>query len=731
MTRQLHRYLTLLLVILTIFPGCHATQPFYFREDGDLSHYLDRVTELETPDVDVPRLAEVDQTLAPLTLSNPEPQSMWDLTLEEAVSITLKNSRIIRNLGGVTQPSFADALISRTANGASVYDPAIVESDPQSGVEAALSAFDAQINILGTSGNGNFFSKTDRPSLFGAGAIVDQINGGLRSELSKRSATGTQLFARNVTEYTRGNTILGVDQPIGSIWQTSLELEVRQPILQGRGTMVNRVPVTLARINTDVSLASFEASVRNLLLDVENTYWDLHLAYRNLETARIGRDSAQITWKMIHTKQVVGTLSIQEEQQAAEQYYFFRAQAETAYRDLLNSEGRLRFLMGISATDGRLIRPIDEPTTANVEFDFAAIHEEALIRSAELRQQKWLIQRRELELVAAKNQLLPQFDLGVTYRWYGIGDHLINADRNGLNFPQPGSTAWDVLTEGPFQEAAMFMQFQMPIGFRRALSGVRNVQLGLALAKSRLEDMELNTSHLLTAAVRNLDHNRRVAQTHFIRWSTAVQEVQTTQALYRIGRITLDVVLDAQRRRAQAQIDFYRSIVEYNKSIAEVHFRKGSLFEYNNVNLSEGEWPEKAYWDALGRARQRDASYYMDYGWSRPRVFSRGPVELNRDGEDFIAPATDGTESLPPGEPTPAEAPKKPSDEPLPGTIPPGSQPRVPGPVTERPEFNAPIRRASVDSNGRDAAQAGSEVFDWGSLDGGGSNPLRQASFEN
>ena len=56
-----------------------------------------------------------------------------------------------------------------------------------------------------------------------------------------------------------------------------------------------------------------------------------------------------------------------------------------------------------------------------------------------------------------------------------------------------------------------------------------------------------------------------------------------------------------------------------------VHFRKGSLLEYNGVYLAEGPWPAKAYFDAKRRARQRDAGLYMDYGFTRPAVFSQGP----------------------------------------------------------------------------------------------------------
>ena len=96
--------------------------------------------------------------------------------------------------------------------------------------------------------------------------------------------------------------------------------------------------------------------------------------------------------------------------------------------------------------------------------------------------------------------------------------------------------------------------------------------------------------------------------------------------LYQVGQITLDRVLDAQPRQADAETAYYRSLVDYNRAIMRLHFRKGSLLEYNGVYLAEGPWPGKAYFDALRRARQRDASMYLNYGYTRPGVISRGPV---------------------------------------------------------------------------------------------------------
>ncbi len=378
----------------------------------------------------------------------------------------------------------------------------------------------------------------------------------------------------------------------------------------------------------DITIADFEIAVRNMMLDLENSYWDLHFAYRFLETAKTGRDSALVTWKNTYVLLQGGKGTAQQEAQAREQYFFFRSQMETALRDLFAAETRLRWLMGLAATDGELIRPIDRPTLARVDFAWHEVHSESLVRYPELRRQRWLVKQSETELIAARNQLLPQLDLIATYRWLGLGDDLITAERRGLNFTAEGSTAFDELTEGRYQEVRLGLQFTPPaIGARREMAGVRNSQLNVARSKARLEDMELNVSHLLTTAIQGLDFNYHVSQTHFNRWVAAEKEVEALKALYEGGQATVDLVLDGQRRRAQAQADFYRSIIEYNKAIANVHFRKGSLLEYNNVQLAEGPWPKKAYWDALGHARERDASYYLDYGWTRPKVISRGPVD--------------------------------------------------------------------------------------------------------
>lgn len=666
MNRQTRSTISMALCVLVLASGCKPTQPFFFQEDGnllgpgDLSHYMDIATDIEYPDVNEPTLDEVNLAHAPLTIANSEDFEIQDFTLEEVTRITLTNSQVIRQLGGRISDNGSNIAVAtpetlqNNPNGAiTTYDPALVESGngtgtgsqlSGTGVEAALSEFDAIWDASTTWQNNN------RPQNFGgvaagifAGDLV-QDTGNFTTGFSKTAASGTQVEARHNITYDANNNLSRANF---TDFFANFEVAATQPLLQGAGTQVNRIAgpqtfqqaaggvanqidgVIISRIRHDITLTDFEAGVRNLMRDVEDAYWELYFAYRDLEARKVGRDSALETWRKVKALQRVGGAGgeADKEAQARAQYFLFRSQVETALTSLFRVENRLRYMMGLASSDGRLIRPIDEPTTAQIHFDWATIHSEALARRTELRRQKWQVKRRELELIASRNNLLPRMDLVGRYRWVGAGNELINNNATGIG-PNPfteGANAFESLVSGRYQEWEAGLQFSMPIGFRRALSGVRHHQLLLARDRAVLQDLELEISHQLSDAVRDIDLNFGLTQTNFNRRVAEVDAVESVEAVYDSGRVTLDLLLDTQRRRAEAESAYYRSLVDYNRAIMRIHLRKGSLLEYNGVYLAEGPWPGKAQFDALRRARQRDASTYLDYGFTRPNVISRGP----------------------------------------------------------------------------------------------------------
>ncbi len=714
MRRQQSPLRILLAAALVAATGCQPQQPFYFsQKNPNPAHYVNTATEIEYPDVKTASLDEVTGAKPPLTLTSDKPEQTWDLGLEEAVRISLANATVIRNslVGDVGNFRIPDAIQRAPLQVVTVYTPAQEETNPRTGVEAALAAFDAQF------ATSVFWERNDSPqnASFIRPQVFRQDLGTFQAQISKLNATGAQMAVRHNVQYEWNNSPEFI-RPLPSDWDANVELEIRQPFLRGYGVAYNRIAgpgavpgffngVMIARLRTDQTLADFEAAVRNHVNDVERAYWSLYYAYRRLDAAIAGRDAALQTWRSVYAKFLAGAKggSAQEEAQARQQYFTFRAAVEQSHSALYEQESVLRYMMGLTSSDGRVIRPADEPTTAEVKFDWYDTHAEALVRSPELRRQKWVIKQRELELIASKNWLLPQLDGVARYRWPGLGDDLI-AERN---------SAYGSMVSGDFEEWHLGLDLRFPFGFRREMAGVRNAEVNLIRERKVLQEEELEMTHQLAEALRDLTQNYQLAQTFYNQRVAAQTEVKAVDAAYQLGTVTLDLLLDAQRRLADAEDRYYQSLARYSIAIAGVHFRKGSLLEYNGVYLAEGPWPAKAYFDATRRAKQRDAGHYLNYGFTMPKLVSQGPYNQQAGATEYL---------LEDGGPTPAAAaPPEPVSAPTPTVpanpeaVPPPPTPSVPpaapkgagvSPLPPAPRVLEPDELRSSPSDAKPSPQA-------------------------
>ena len=653
MTANPLRAIALLVTVSVIFGCSSATNPpTYLRDNGDLSYYIDQATDIEYPDVQTASLAEVTQALPPITVSDPNFENYWELSLEDCVSITLQNSKVLRGYGtpGLTGNQVAagvDNLTNNPAGVGTIYNVAVRETEPgiigtpgqiaapgslvtntalagNQGVEAALADFDAQLS------SSLYWEKTDSPrnttGIFNPASPVqvfqqDQIS--FTNQLAKRTATGTQLFLRNGWTYTDNNTP-AVFQPLANWFSANFEFEIRQPLLRGRGAFINRMPVVISRIGTDQEIANLETQLQNVITNVEIRYWDLWCAYKLFGIAQKNLNEAADGWRRAKKLREGGSADASVEFGAREQYFSFQAEVKRAWAELIRAENNLRWLMGVANTDGNVIRPCDEPTRAEVVFDWCATLDEAICLRTELRQQKWEIKKRQLALAYSKNSLLPQLNAVGLYRYLGLGDHLANYNNASPRFPLPRSGAWNELASGDYQEFRLGLEFAMPVGFRRELSNVRNAQVKLAQEHARLEDMELDVSRELSSAIQVLDANYQLAVDQLNRFKSAASEVDAETAQFQSKGDNFIDLVDAKRRRAAAEISFYQAICEYNKVIALIHRRKGTTMQFANVHMAEGPWPGKAYDDASENARRRSSSRAVNYGYTRPGVISTG-----------------------------------------------------------------------------------------------------------
>ena len=599
-------YAACVVFLLVFFVSCGCRSRDVWRETvgDDTSHvdYIARRMDCPTAEIHPAAFAE-----APVTIRHKadlDAIRYRDSTLDEVLQIALQNSDVLRELGGTVLRNPA-SIHSRFTNGLHV-------TDPRFSPEAALSAFDAQLSASAFFNNNRqlannpFFSG-------GANPFIQDLHE-YTVELSKNTATGSTLALRSVSTFDANNA---PSNTFPNAWDTYLEGEIRKPMLQGGGLQFNRIAgpgstagvyngLLIAKVNSDMSQTEFEIAVRNYVNDVTNVYWDLYFAYRNLDARSQAMKRALESWNIISARQKSDIETGASEALAREQYYRFKADVDDAISGRVTlgtrtgngstggtleaaggvqtTERRLRLLIGLTITDGELIRPIEEPTEADIVFDWYNVQQDALQLRSELRRQQMLVRKREMELLAARNFINPRLDAVARYRFRGFGDDLINTE--GANTGAAPASALGNLANGGFQEWLLGVEYEVPLGYRRGHLAVQNAEMQLSRERIIHREQQREIVHNLSNAITDAARAYEACQNSLNRFYAARELLDAYDAQGESGRdVDVDHLLDAQRRVVEAELRYYRSRTEYAVALKNVHLEKGSLLSYHNLQL--------------------------------------------------------------------------------------------------------------------------------------------------
>ena len=406
----------------------------------------------------------------------------------------------------------------------------------------------------------------------------------------------------------------------------------------------------IARIRTDISLVEFEGSVAQLLKDAEDTYWSLYLAYRTYDAESVATKSALQTWREVRANMDAGKVGAADEAQARDNYFETRSRREGALSNLFTQEVRLRRLMGLAVNDGSVLRPSDDPVTAQILPDWNNSLAESLTNRPEIRRQKWNIKSLELQRGAAEKLVNPRLDFVARYQVNGFGDTLAGGDGRF-------NSAYDTLMNGDHTGWGLGFEFSMPIGFRGATTQMQNIEHRIAKARAMLAQQEQEISYELAASFQQLDQTYQTAKTNYNRRRAAQRRVEAFEAEYKVGRSTVDLVLRAQISLAQAEIAYYSSLIGYNQAMNELRYRKGTLLMDNSVYLSESLWTADAYDDALRRAWERSFAFESPNKVTEPGEFVDDCIDCldTANGHFDYDNAMPMEESLPPTVPSPMD----------------------------------------------------------------------------
>jgi outer membrane protein TolC len=512
----------------------------------------------------------VPATAPPATVSHPLPKDAErPLSLDEAIRLALDNSQVVRQLAGVVAVS----------SGRTIYDPAITNNT----IDQQRAPFDPTTTV------NNTFSRIEPP--FAARVPLDPLDP-LGPQQTVIGTTKTQ--NHNVTTGVAQRNLLGGTSqlqfgndasrfspgvfPLNPQNRYATELSYTQPLLRGAGVLANRVPIVLARIDTERSFFQLRDSLQELVRGVIEAYWQVVFARTDVWAREIQVRQAEEAFARAEARFRASMADITETSQARAALAQFRANLIASRANLLSREAALAGILGLPTTEPLALQPTTPPTSEQVPFDWSQVTEVAQIRRPDLIELKLILEADQQRLILARNQMQPSLDLVGLYRW------------NGLEGTTPEQTTLST-NGGQATDWTVGVNFSVPLFLRAERAGVRSAELVLTRDRAVLEQGVQSARQILANNFRNLDQFYAQYEAYTEAREAAKDNLERQFAAYQVGvEVIFLNVLQAISDWGNSVSLQAQALTQYNIELANLERETGTILETHAVFMFEDRY---------------------------------------------------------------------------------------------------------------------------------------------
>ena len=384
---------------------------------------------------------------------------------------------------------------------------------------------------------------------------------------------------------------------------TTLTLSYIQPLFRNFRIDNNRRQIQIAKKNVALSDAQFRQQAITVVNQVEQAYWTLVFALRNLQVQIDAVKQARAQLESNQRLVEKGVLAPIDVVAAGAQITTFEQSIFTAQEDVTRAENTLKTLLLPERTSAEWSRPITpvspvalEPPRVGLEVSLA----EALKNRPEITQLETSAEINRIDQRYFRDQTKPQVDLVGTYTTQGLAGsptaRAFNPDGT-LRVPEVliggYPTSLGNLIERKFPTYRLGVTISLPLGNR-----VAKANLGRTLVEGdRIGNQIAQTQQTVEAEVRNAIQALRSSEA---RLASAVAARDAAERLYeseqrqfRAGTTTLYLVLQRQNELIAARGRELQAQTDLNRAISEFHRATGNTLTVNNITVSSGAQVEK------------------------------------------------------------------------------------------------------------------------------------------
>jgi outer membrane protein TolC len=417
-------------------------------------------------------------------------------------------------------------------------------------------------------------------TLLPTGTYLEATTGGLRN------ATNSQFYFLNPN------------------YNADLSLTLRQPLLDGFGTLFNRAGIVIAEIGRERTATGFETTVITTLSDVETAYWDLVAARRAIEVADRSLALAEQLLSETRERVKVGTSAPIDTVQSEATVATRRQDQITARNAASNAEDTLKSVLGFDDPNEWMMTIV---TTEDYEYepftpDLREAIETAHRKRPEIREKLLDIEQRDYNVKVARHVTLPDLNLEASYGWGGVdGDAIIEDPDTGEEITVTGNMggAYDQLLDWDYPHWTLGLNLSVPIGNNEAKARLAQRRYEARQGSVELDALKQEITRQVRFAVRALYDGAANVDAATAALVLAERNVEAEQTKFDNGLSTNFQLSQIQEDLANAQLALIRAHLSYRKAIVAYHVTTGTLLERNDVRILDPGAPEDTphdYW---------------------------------------------------------------------------------------------------------------------------------------
>jgi HAE1 family hydrophobic/amphiphilic exporter-1 len=425
--------------------------------------------------------------------------------------------------------------------------------------------------------------------------------------LGGQTENGASYQAGITQSRTYNNTTFNAYNPY---YLASLNLAVTQPLLKNAGMNATKRQLKLAFINADADTAQTLIDASTTISQVENTYWDLLAAWRDVaiqeEALREAIAQQQSNVRLVSRGAAAPIDAVESETQVAN----FQTNVFRALQTVSGLQNQLKSLVASHPGDpiwGANLVPSTSVEQLPNASDLSTVVAEAKANRPEVRQ---ALDRRlaaGVDVVFAKNQSLPQADVQAQYQSNGFAGILTPVpkfisgyctgavNQGGLGLPSCPTPPPNTQGSMPWAYHNMWAGY-FPT-FNIALIVGYPIQGHLARGLRGLASEETTQARVLMQGVEErIGAEARNAlqsyQSALSKLNAARQARESAEAVYASelrkfhnGASTTFLLLQRQLELAQARGSELRAQTQLNEAVVELQRVEGTILSSNGVNV--------------------------------------------------------------------------------------------------------------------------------------------------